>query len=217
MLAPHPDDETLTGGGTAALLAREGATVEVLAVTDGEATHVDRPRRELRELRRDEMRAACRILGLGEPSFLGLPDGEVAAHLHALTAAIQARLDRGCELVLLPWHGDDHADHRAVGRALAACRADPDLPVWGGEVWTPLPATRLVDVTGAADELARAVRAHRTAHEAFDLDALLALKRYRSVHGLRGRGHAEAFLVLPFGDYADAVAGSSAPQIGAPT
>ncbi len=38
MVAPHPDDEVLAVGGLLALLARAGAEVRVVAVTDGTAS-----------------------------------------------------------------------------------------------------------------------------------------------------------------------------------
>lgn len=39
VVAPHPDDETLAAGGTISMLVRRGFTVDVVAVTDGEASH----------------------------------------------------------------------------------------------------------------------------------------------------------------------------------
>ena len=39
VVAAHPDDEILGAGGTIALLARAGARLRLVAVTDGEASH----------------------------------------------------------------------------------------------------------------------------------------------------------------------------------
>ena len=57
-----------------------------------------------------------------------------------------------------------------------------------------LTANRIVDVTSVFDRVQQALAAHETAHLAFDVGAMLSLHRYRSVHGLNGRGYAEAYL-----------------------
>ena len=69
----------------------------------------------------------------------------------------------------------------------------------------PLEVRRVDLLTIAADAVhdakASALRTHALASQAFDLEAMLGLSRYRSVHGLMGRGHAEAFLAGPLEEY----------------
>jgi hypothetical protein len=100
LVAAHPDDETLGLGATAAMLSRRGVTVQVVAVTDGEAAYPDGScgRRELAKLRRDELAAAAEALGLPTPIFLRIPDGEVQPHERRLSARLGMMLagfDRG--------------------------------------------------------------------------------------------------------------------------
>lgn len=202
VLAPHPDDETLACGGTLAALVARGCAVRVLVVTDGDGAKVDLAPDELRRRRRAEVTAACAALGADPPSFLGLPDGDVATHVPALAERIAGELTAsGPDLVLLPWFGDEHPDHVSVNHALADAATTAEPLVLAGETWTPAPITRLVDVTAHESALRAAVAAHVTAAASFDLEAMLGLKRYRSVHGLRGRGFAEGFLAAPLPDY----------------
>jgi LmbE family N-acetylglucosaminyl deacetylase len=133
VVAAHPDDEVLGAGG---LLARIG-DAEIVAVTDGEASHpgslaVDRG--ELAARRRRETEEALRRLGVGRPVVhrLGQPDGAVDEV--ALTGVLCELLgpDRWC---VATWRLDGHPDHEAVGRAAArACRARGarllEYPVW---------------------------------------------------------------------------------------
>lgn len=137
LVAPHPDDETFGLGGTAVRLRAAGVDVQVVAVTDGEAAFPDRSAATVSQLRRRELRCALDVLGLGEPTFLELPDGAVAQHEQRLASALVGILqDRPAGVwCAATWRADGHPDHEAVGRAAAAAclRAGAVLleyPVW---------------------------------------------------------------------------------------
>jgi LmbE family N-acetylglucosaminyl deacetylase len=140
VVAPHPDDETLGFGAAASLVKARGIDVTVVCVSDGEGSVAGLSpleRRWLADDRRAEVRNAASILGLGEPVFLGLPDGAVADCEVVVTEVLGGMLgDRPpgtwCACT---WRGDGHPDHEAVGRAAAAAvdRSDATLleyPVW---------------------------------------------------------------------------------------
>lgn len=220
-LAAHPDDESVGAGGLLSLLADAGATVTLAFATDGEATRgsgLDPA--ATAALRRGEAQAACRVLGVGDVRFLGLADGGLAGSVDELAAAVGAMAaETAPEAVLLPWFLDDHPDHMALSAALGRCAGalGPGLEVWGYETWTPLPANRLVDISAVLDRKRRALAAHATAHLAFDVSAALGLARWRSIHGLMGRGHAEAFLAAPVEVYLELMARAlSLPGAGPP-
>jgi LmbE family N-acetylglucosaminyl deacetylase len=190
-LAAHPDDESVGCGGLLALLADAGAEVHICFATDGEATiGASMPPSEVGRRRRLEAEAACRILGTRPPRFLGHPDGGLAGVADALAADLRRLVDEvRPDVVIAPWELDGHPDHRAVHAALPA-----GIEVWGYETWTPLTPNRVVDISSVFERKARALACYETAHLAFDVGAMLALNRYRSVHGLSGKGHAEAYL-----------------------
>jgi LmbE family N-acetylglucosaminyl deacetylase len=113
VVAPHPDDEVLGPGGTTALLASRGATVVLVAVTDGEASAPERAD-ALRTLRPLESAKAAETLGT-TPRIthrLGLPDGGVAAA--DVESALRSLLEPG-DLLLAPWVCDGHPDHEQTG------------------------------------------------------------------------------------------------------
>lgn len=209
VLAPHPDDESIGCGGAIALLADRGAEVLVVVATDGETTiGPPLPAEEIAARRRAEAADACRILGLGAPPrFLGLPDGGLHARGRPLAAMIDAVLEEHePDVVLSPWLLETHPDHRAVATALA--RTDPprDVQVWGYEAHTPVLPTRAVPITAVLDRKRAALQAHHTAAAAFDLEATLALNRWRSLATDAGQGHAEAFHATTWQDYLRLVA-----------
>lgn len=137
VVAPHPDDEVLGAGGLMWTLRRAGAAVDVVAVTDGEASHRGSPTvgpAEVIRLRIAETARAYRELGL-DPRHrrrLGLPDsrvadcaGELQDHLRAL---LTGRPGLWC---VAPWWHDGHPDHNATGRAALAASSACDVPLLG--------------------------------------------------------------------------------------
>lgn len=215
-IAPHPDDETLAFGGTLALLTDAGATATLVLASDGEATlGSDLPPDEIARRRRAEAGRAAALLGVADVRALGLPDRGLPAQVDGLGATLRDLLaEIRPQLVLLPWFLDASEDHRAVNLALTAAGPAEDVDVWGGEVWAPLPANRVVDISAAVDRKRAALAAHATARGAFDLGALLGLNRYRSIQAHRGEGHAEAFVTAPGPQYAALVARTLALRDG---
>lgn len=206
VLVAHPDDEAIACAGTMALLADAGATVTLLAATDGEAT-IGSPHdpAETGRRRRAELARSASILGAAV-EYAGLPDGALHEHRDRLAGVLREAVARlRPELVLAPWVGDGHRDHRAVAFALAdaLARSQADLEVWGYETWAAVPHNRLVPIEDAIDRKRTAIAAHETGSLAFDLSSGLGLSRWRAMHGLLGEGHGEAFLATDRAGYVD--------------
>ncbi len=76
----HPDDESITMGGTLAELTDRGVAVTVVTATRGEAGEIhnrddsDEVRHRLGEIREAEERAALAVLGVSDLQFLGYED-----------------------------------------------------------------------------------------------------------------------------------------------
>jgi LmbE family N-acetylglucosaminyl deacetylase len=208
ILAAHPDDESLGAAGTLALLCDAGAAVTAVFATDGEATRGSASdAATTAALRREEAKAACRVLGVGDVRHWGLADGGLVGSVDSLASAVSSVVaEVEPEVLLLPWWLDGHPDHQALSSALVLADAPASLEVWGYETWTPLPPNRLVDITTVLDRKIRALAAHPTAHLAFDVSAALGLNRWRSIHGLMGVGHAEAFVAAPLERYRELTA-----------
>ena len=139
VVAPHPDDEVLAVGGLLSQLAECGRPVDVIAVTDGTASHQGSTEWSVERLARTrprETRKALHCLGLAiEPTRLGLPDGGLKA-LRAVLAARLVSLLRPGDVVFTTWRGDGHPDHEATGEACALAAASSgarlaEVPVWG--------------------------------------------------------------------------------------
>jgi LmbE family N-acetylglucosaminyl deacetylase len=134
VVAPHPDDEILGAGGLIHDWALQGLPVIVVSVTDGEAADLERPGLDL--IRREELQQALRKLSSVHivVTRLGIPDGKVAEHINRLRNALESHADASGTLVV-PYEGDGHPDHEAVGKTgieLAAARgiAVARYPIW---------------------------------------------------------------------------------------
>jgi len=127
------------------------------------------------DLRRDEARAACRRLGLGEPRFMGLPDGSLGAATH-LAQRLSHLLDElQARTVYAPSPCEHHPDHRAVSAAVAsALTRGPAREVWLWSVNTPVLDGVLVDTTGAATTKRAALECYASQLGAGRLDKALA-------------------------------------------
>lgn len=136
VFSAHPDDETLGVGGLLARASDAGVPVRVVV-----AAACEPPRMA-------ELDAALTSLGLpaAPVASLGLPDGALKHHADTLRAAIAEILDAPTEarnrLLLAPWTGDRHGDHRALGREVVAAARERGLrillyPVWLWQWGTP--------------------------------------------------------------------------------
>ncbi|MDD7940306.1 PIG-L family deacetylase [Actinomycetospora lutea] len=136
VVAPHPDDEVLGVGGTLAVWAAECTEVAVVAVTDGEGSHLDSPTltpAALVDRRIEERRAALAALGL-QPAVarLRLPDGAVAAG--DVADGVAAVLRPG-DTVIAPVPGDGHPDHDATADGAGTAAARVGVDCWRYAVW----------------------------------------------------------------------------------
>jgi LmbE family N-acetylglucosaminyl deacetylase len=147
VLAPHPDDETLGCGATIMRKLAAGTPVQVVIAADGrhwyqsDKLSVD----ALNEIREEEARRACAILGLpGENiAFLRFEDRRLADHRGLLRDRLFDILDTmNPEEIFVPSIIDTHPDHRVLaelGRELAQARRDRfpvlyEYPIW---FWDP--------------------------------------------------------------------------------
>jgi LmbE family N-acetylglucosaminyl deacetylase len=177
----HPDDMEYGAAAAVARWTAQGKWVGYVLVTDGEAGISTMPPAQAGPLRRDEQRASCRVVGVADVDFLGRPDGGLVEGLE-LRADLAGAIRRHRPEVVLSinfrstWGGSgwNHADHRAVGRALLdAVRdaANPWLFPAAGEAWggvrfvafggSPVP-THGVDVTATFALGVRSLECHRT-------------------------------------------------------
>ena len=177
----HPDDMEYGAAAAVARWTGQGKWVGYVLVTEGEAGISTMPPEEVAPIRRDEQVASCAVVGVTDIEFLDHADGTIVEGLE-LRADIAAAIRRHRPDVVLSinhhesWGGRswNHADHRAVGRALLDAVRDAANP-WAfperGEAWdgvhfaafnsSPQP-THFVDVSDTFDAGVRSLQCHAT-------------------------------------------------------
>ncbi|QBB70265.1 PIG-L family deacetylase [Pseudolysobacter antarcticus] len=189
ILAPHPDDESLSSGGLIQASLAAGAAVRVLLFTDGDNNPWPQRWIEKRWVigaaermrwgarRRAEAQQALRILGVADDHvrFLGFPDTGLTELLMRADSELmqtlvgELREFRSTRLVV-PGLQDRHPDHSAthVLARIAMQHADPTTAI---EVLsylvhtdlTELPSTRVLTLTSPQIQRKReAIAAHET-------------------------------------------------------
>ena len=156
VLAPHPDDESLGCGAVLAQVFAQrgsGRKAHIICLTDGAASHPQSlavPADRLAAIRQTELVAAVEQLGGNacDISFMGAPDGALAASRAIIDDVTAIARAIGAGLVLAPSPLDPHCDHvtaAEIGRRVAVSLQDIRLgfyPVWsrwhGGGV-APVP------------------------------------------------------------------------------
>ncbi|MFX1564800.1 MAG: PIG-L deacetylase family protein [Promethearchaeota archaeon] len=119
----HPDDATLFAGGTIAKLAKMGHRIVNLCTTYGEKGTLDptMTQEAMIEIEKEESKRAANVLGVKEVLYLGIPDGEVVAHLE-LRRSYTEVIRQVCPDIVLSFDPHDpydpHPDHQATGRTI---------------------------------------------------------------------------------------------------
>ena len=209
VLAPHMDDEVFGCGGTLAKAVGGGADVTVVFVTDGRkgyaaTTVAGRSPAEVADWetrlsarRKEESRRAAKILGYRDAVYLDLPDGALACTAAAVDRVATALRDLQPDAVFLPFLTDVHHDHWLTNvlfaDAAAAAALRSDVACWGYEVWTPVPANVVVDVTDVFEQKSEAMGVFTSQTEYTYRRAMEALNTYRSLFTAHGAGFAEGF------------------------
>lgn len=212
VVAPHPDDEVLGCGGTIRRMAAAGHEVIVAIATKGTPLF---PAAQVRQVRAEARKAAQR-LGISRLQFLDLP----VTTLHSIPEhklnAVFSRLIASVEpdLVLLPFPGDRHEDHRQVFDAMmvglrpdgrrhrverVACYETVSETHWSAPGVEPaFEPNWYVDISDALEDKLAAMREYQSQLDegipARSIEAIEALARFRG--SVVGMPAAEAFQII---------------------
>ena len=139
VVAPHPDDETLSAGGLIAAAAERDCPVLVVLVTAGEASHDGSllwSRGALAIQRLEELNRALALLDAAKATVvrLSVADGAVRDSVEIVAGRLRLEL-RASDVVVCPWRRDGHPDHEATADAVLAVAPDIGCRVLEAPIW----------------------------------------------------------------------------------
>lgn len=111
MIGAHPDDCELKAGATATLWAEQGASVQVMSLTNGDAGHHISGGGQLARRRMQESARSAEILGISS-LVLDYHDGELVPSLDLRRDVIRAIRRWQADIVIGSRPNDYHPDHR---------------------------------------------------------------------------------------------------------
>jgi LmbE family N-acetylglucosaminyl deacetylase len=139
VFSPHPDDETVGCGGIIAKRLSEGYTVLIVIMTDGRhafsrvlGIDSNPSPEELKEIRKEEVKRATKILGVPEKDvvFLDFEDGKLEENAEKAEKIVTETLKKNWpEEVYFPYEKDSHEDHRVTNRIVRNSIEKLGLPV----------------------------------------------------------------------------------------
>ncbi len=181
----HPDDE-INFAGTAALQARAGLAVTIAVALNGNMGGLaGADPRERAEVRHQEMRQSCEILG-AKLEWLGYGDDDFLVHFHNNYAEVEmtfrnllCRVDP--HLLVVPPPNDYHRHHVEVGKIAIDASMDASNANYESEYpassmipWTLYCSSVLsidfvpslyVDITETYEVKVEALKAHKSQHQ----------------------------------------------------
>jgi N-acetylglucosamine malate deacetylase 1 len=113
----HPDDVEIGMGATVAGMVRQGLSVAIVDLTDGEPTPAG-----THEARLAEAEAAARVLGVSERRTLTLPNRSLFDTEEARSALAEVFRELRPRVVFGPYPVDAHPDHIAASAIVQAAR-----------------------------------------------------------------------------------------------
>jgi len=211
VLSPHPDDEAIGCGGAVLCHVAAGAQVSVIHIADGrwgdrrlhDPALAPEARAAMQQALMAEREAEARAWAEGagcQVGFLALPDGGVRPDEAAVRRLAQHLDECAPELIYLPFVMDLLEDHwqtnRLLDAALMRCGAwARRVRLRGYEVWAPVVANRVLDITVVAERKQALLGLYRSQLRDVDYRRCIdGLNTWRAMMLPRtGQGRAEAF------------------------
>ncbi len=207
VFTPHADDETFGAGGTLLRHSERGDSISVMLFSDNIASidGADLAREQKRVLREEEFRAAMQSLPDAALTLLGLDDEALLEHAPIPDIVVKQLIEFQPDILYLPSLFDNHRDHRVLNIWLLRTLpniADVRPLIRGFEVWSPLPATAVADISGQVAQKKHMIHCYPTQLRAIDYEHhIIGLNAYRAMTFGKTARYAEAFLELPSDAY----------------
>lgn len=201
VLSPHPDDESLTSGGSIALHVSSGDPVKVVVLTDGAKADNSGAYgfEEYVSLRQTEAKAAATTLGVSDLEFWNIPDRELARTTGVLERLCGLLNEYKPTLVYAPSPLEFHPDHRATANLIwgAVQRTALDCKIAFYDYNRPVNINTLVDISRVVELKRQAGNCYQSQLEVYPyVECAISFNHYRSLTVSGSCQYAEGFFII---------------------
>lgn len=184
--APHPDDESIAAGALLYDLVKRGNHVAVYFLCNSpKGITGDMSDEDKINLRQEEARAGCGVLGVSAV-FLSL-DGPSLEETDHNVAVIRNVIESARPSLVITTNGQEaHPTHRKTTQLVESAMEDSPVPLWYGEVWSPIAQPHYVHFFDEAvmEVKLRALAQYKSQMVRTDwLEACRSLNRFRALTG----------------------------------
>lgn len=200
VLTPHADDETFGMAGILHGHVRAGHDVLVVLVSDNVESlpHSSFTDEAIRDLREEEFLRAMDALGVTRSQCLRMDHDALQQETAIREALRSVFVENQPHVLYLPSLFDNHHEHRKIHRLAAEAVRMSKIPLeWcrGYEVWHPLPATHVYNISDTIQEKVRAIHCYPSQLAVLDYEHhILGLNAYRALTAGGEWRYAEAVL-----------------------
>lgn len=199
ILAPHPDDEAMGCSGTCLLLNKQGASSNIVFITNGESLY-ETPSEAIAKKRISEARRSCNLIGMKDCIFLDIPDGRVTQNKALLHKKLLNIInDKRPEMIFSPSLYDYHKDHIATASvSLMLFRELRIFKLAFYEIYSTIRFSHLINITDVIEHKKNIIMNYQTSlYEKPEVyvHASLGLNAQRSIFTQK-IGYYEAFHIL---------------------
>ena len=196
VLAPHHDDPIIGCGGTMCKLAKRGAHVKVLYMTDSSYESNIGPSCGLVPMVKKEAEESLATLRCFESEHLGLPCLEMRCDISSRRKLYKAIDHCSPDLVFMPSIQDMHPDNMMTGLLAAHALKEYGgcLTLYSYEVWGGLFPNTLVEITEVMDEKIAAMKARHSQARLVDGERRLRAANSYRLSTMQSERYCEPFM-----------------------
>ncbi len=199
VISPHPDDDIFGLGGTLKIHSENKDKIKIVYISDGSGgiSNNKTQSKKLLEIRKNEAKQACKILGINDLYFMNLKDGKFTQSFDNTKKIEKIITIFKPNIIYTPSFLDIHPDHVESANILAkALEKNNNFngEIFSYEIWSPIFINRLINIDKQKNIKIKAIRAHKSQLASRDYEnAILSLNQYRAK--MFGFGnYAEGFL-----------------------
>ena len=224
VIAPHMDDEAIGCGGTLVLHSINGAKITIAFMTNGalgderlldtklSKDEFHKIQNSLVQTRRNEAQNCANKLGAENLMFFNGKDGSLKPSSTLINQLTEVIINESPDIIYLPFLMDFHEDHWQTNCLFYECLKNIPDPLYHSvicrcyEVWSPLVANRLVDISSVISLKIDALSEYKSQLNDVDyVHCIKGLNRYRAIKLKAGIGYCEAFFECNLTEYRELI------------